>query len=80
MAQCFTGNSSKIKTGSAFTDTVRPPQNKSDIRAKIIQRLLKIDGFENGVAGVGIHHRTEMRGNGFSLSAPERYLANNKRR
>jgi hypothetical protein len=25
---------------------------KSDIRAKIIQRLLKIDGFENGVAGV----------------------------
>ncbi|STJ30266.1 Uncharacterised protein [Escherichia coli] len=42
----------KIKTGSAFTDMHARRRIKSDIRAKIIQRLLKIDGFENGVAGV----------------------------
>lgn len=42
----------KIKAGSAFTDMHARSGIKSDIRAKIIQRLLKIDGFENGVAGV----------------------------
>lgn len=51
MAQCFTGNSSRLKQVAPLL-TCTPPRNKSDIRAKIIQRLLKIDGFENGVAGV----------------------------
>ncbi len=70
----------KIKAGSAFTDMHARSGIKSDIRAKIIQRLLKIDGFENGVAGVKFTTAKETRGNGVSLSAPEKYLANNKRR
>ncbi len=41
----------KIKAGSAFTDMHARSGIKA-ISGKIIQRLLKIDGFENGVAGV----------------------------
>ncbi len=69
----------KIKAGSAFTDMHARSGIKAISGQKIIQRLLKIDGFENGVAGVKFT-TTKKRGNGVSLSAPEKYLANNKRR
>ena len=50
------------KTGCAFTDMHARRRIKSDILAKIIQRLLKIDGFQNGVCWRDSPQRTRSNG------------------